>query len=80
MSTIVKALIRLYQLALSPIFGGACRYDPSCSAYAVEAIDRYGAWAGGKLATRRLLRCHPFGAAGHDPVPESHKRGHGHAQ
>ena len=79
MSAILKALIWLYQLILSSTFGGCCRYDPSCSAYAVEAIDRHGAWTGGKLAIRRLLRCHPFGAAGHDPVPEPHKGGHGRA-
>ena len=69
-AAIIKALIRLYQLTLSPLLGGGCRFEPSCSRYALEAIDRHGAWNGGRLALRRLLRCHPFGPAGHDPVPE----------
>ena len=62
-------LIRAYQVVLSPFFGGACRFLPSCSAYAVEAIETHGAWRGGILAARRLSRCHPFGRAGVDPVP-----------
>ena len=66
------ALIRLYQLLLSPILGGACRFVPSCSAYAREAIERYGAVRGSWLALRRLVRCHPFGGSGFDPVPHQH--------
>ena len=62
-------LIRAYQVVLSPFVGGACRFLPSCSAYAVEAIETHGAWRGGILAARRLSRCHPFGRAGFDPVP-----------
>ena len=62
-------LIRAYQVVLSPFFGGACRFLPSCSAYAVEAIATHGAWRGGLLAVRRLSRCHPLGRAGFDPVP-----------
>jgi putative membrane protein insertion efficiency factor len=62
-------LIRSYQLVLSPFVGGACRFQPSCSAYAVEAIAVHGAWRGSRLATRRLARCHPLGRAGFDPVP-----------
>ncbi|MFN8059469.1 MAG: membrane protein insertion efficiency factor YidD [Vicinamibacterales bacterium] len=61
--------IRLYQLTLSPLFAGSCRFEPSCSRYAVEAIERHGLWRGGILALRRLSRCHPFGRAGLDPVP-----------
>jgi putative membrane protein insertion efficiency factor len=62
-------LVRLYQLFLSPLVGGSCRYVPSCSAYAVEAIQTHGAGRGALLALRRIARCHPFGGHGHDPVP-----------
>jgi len=62
-------LIRAYQVVLSPFFGGACRFVPSCSAYAIEAIVTHGAWRGSILAARRLSRCHPLGRAGFDPVP-----------
>jgi putative membrane protein insertion efficiency factor len=62
-------LIRAYQVVLSPFFGGACRFLPSCSAYAIEAIANHGAWRGSLLAVRRLSRCHPLGRAGVDPVP-----------
>lgn len=78
-AAIIKGAIRLYQLTLSPIFGGGCRFDPSCSAYALEAIDRHGAWRGTRLACARLLRCHPFAAAGHDPVPGTDEPGGGRA-
>jgi putative membrane protein insertion efficiency factor len=63
------ALIRGYQLLLSPFLGGACRFQPSCSVYAREAVERHGAWHGSLLALRRLSKCHPFGASGLDPVP-----------
>jgi putative membrane protein insertion efficiency factor len=62
-------LVRAYQLGLSPIFGGQCRYYPSCSAYAIEALERHGALRGGWLAVRRIGRCHPFRPGGFDPVP-----------
>jgi len=65
------ALIRVYQLTLSPFVGGACRFVPSCSAYAKEAIERHGAWHGSMLAARRLSKCHPFGPSGVDPVPDA---------
>ena len=61
--------VRAYQVVLSPIFGGSCRYYPSCSAYAIEALERHGAMRGGWLALRRILRCHPFRPGGFDPVP-----------
>ncbi|NBX36839.1 MAG: membrane protein insertion efficiency factor YidD [Planctomycetes bacterium] len=61
--------VRFYQRALSPVLGGRCRFHPSCSHYAVEAIERHGAWRGGCLTVRRLARCHPWGACGEDPVP-----------
>ena len=62
-------LIRGYQLMLSPLLGPACRFEPSCSRYAAEAIEKHGFFQGIGLALRRLLRCHPWGAAGADPVP-----------
>jgi uncharacterized protein len=62
-------LIRGYQVGISPFLPPACRYQPSCSHYAAEAIARYGAARGDWLAARRLLRCHPWGGSGHDPVP-----------
>ena len=66
---LLLGLIRLYQLTLSPWVGGQCRFTPTCSRYASEAIRRHGAWRGSVLAVRRLLRCHPFCEGGHDPVP-----------
>ncbi len=63
------ALIRFYQACLSPAIPSSCRYFPSCSAYAHEAIEKWGAWQGARLALRRLLRCRPFGGHGCDPVP-----------
>ena len=64
------ALIRGYQRFISPLFPPCCRYTPTCSAYAVEAITRYGPWKGGWLALWRLLRCHPFSHHDYyDPVP-----------
>ena len=63
------ALIAFYRLALSPLLGPRCRYAPSCSEYAAEALRLHGPWRGGRLAIGRLLRCHPWGGSGHDPVP-----------
>jgi putative membrane protein insertion efficiency factor len=62
-------LIRLYQKVLSPILGAQCRYTPTCSQYAVEALQKYGALKGSWLAFKRILSCNPFGGHGHDPVP-----------
>jgi putative membrane protein insertion efficiency factor len=62
-------MIRFYQRAISPWFPPVCRYYPSCSAYAVEAIEKYGFFRGSVLAVKRVLRCHPFHAGGYDPVP-----------
>jgi len=69
-------LIRTYQLLLSPLLGNHCRFYPSCSHYAVEAIERHGPWRGGLLAVRRILRCHPWHPGGIDPVPEPDKKSH----
>ncbi len=63
-------IVRFYVVFLSPIFGGACRFYPSCSNYAYEAVARHGARRGGWLAVKRLLRCQPFCQGGFDPVPE----------
>ncbi len=69
-STALSAAVRCYQLLVSPLLPPACRYLPTCSEYAAEAIDRHGAWRGIILASRRLARCHPWGGSGYDPVPE----------
>jgi putative membrane protein insertion efficiency factor len=69
MARLLLALIRLYRYLLSPFIGQHCRFYPSCSAYAEEAIQVHGAWRGAWLALRRLLRCHPFAPGGVDPVP-----------
>jgi len=66
---ILIAFVRAYQLTLSPFLGGSCRFLPTCSAYAIEALGTHGAWRGSALALRRLASCHPFGRSGHDPVP-----------
>lgn len=70
MRRLLSLLIRAYQLLLSPFLGNHCRFHPSCSAYAQEAILRHGAARGGWLALRRIGRCHPWHEGGLDPVPE----------
>jgi putative membrane protein insertion efficiency factor len=65
----LRGLVRLYQLTLSPLLPMACRFDPSCSRYAMEALARHGAVRGTLLAMNRLGRCHPWGGSGYDPVP-----------
>jgi putative membrane protein insertion efficiency factor len=62
-------LVRGYQVVISPLLPSTCRFYPSCSAYAVEALEKHGAWRGFKLTVRRLARCHPFHPGGYDPVP-----------
>jgi uncharacterized protein len=69
MRSIAIFLIRGYQLLLSPVLGNNCRFHPTCSEYAIEAIRAHGAARGLWLALRRIGRCHPWGGAGHDPVP-----------
>ena len=66
---VLLAVLRFYRIAVSPLRPPCCRYSPTCSAYAVEAIERFGPLRGSWLALRRLLRCHPFHAGGYDPVP-----------
>ena len=69
MRHVLKILIRGYQLAISPLFGPRCRFYPSCSNYAMQAIDEHGALRGTWLTLKRIGRCHPFNAGGFDPVP-----------
>lgn len=66
---LLTLLVRGYQLLLSPYLGGTCRYQPSCSRYALDALRQHGALRGGWLTLRRLGRCHPLGGMGYDPVP-----------
>lgn len=70
MKTFLIGLIRAYQLTLSPYIGQHCRFTPSCSRYATEAIEVHGPWRGSWLAAKRIGRCHPFCEGGLDPVPE----------
>lgn len=63
------AVVKAYRLLLSPWLGSACRFEPTCSAYALDALQLHGAWSGSYLAAGRLFRCHPWCAGGHDPVP-----------
>jgi putative membrane protein insertion efficiency factor len=70
MRILLRTLIRGYRYFISPLLGNHCRFYPSCSQYALEAIDKHGAARGTYLASARLLRCHPWNAGGFDPVPE----------
>jgi putative membrane protein insertion efficiency factor len=62
-------LIKIYQLIISPLFQSSCRYTPTCSHYALEALKKYGVFKGGWLGVKRIFRCHPWGGSGYDPVP-----------
>ena len=68
-SNLLRGLVRGYQLLLSPILPRSCRYEPSCSAYAMEALSRHGATRGSWLTLKRVCSCHPWSPGGHDPVP-----------
>jgi putative membrane protein insertion efficiency factor len=70
MRRLLILLIKTYRLLLGPWLGGHCRFHPTCSCYALTAIERFGAWRGAGLAARRLARCHPWHPGGLDPVPE----------
>ncbi len=65
-----------YRFAISPLYGQVCRYHPTCSAYALQAVETHGAIRGVYLAARRVMRCHPWAAGGYDPVPQSHSLKH----
>ncbi len=72
MRQLLRALIRLYQLTLSPLLGPNCRFYPSCSSYALDALAQHGALRGSWLAIKRVGRCHPWNPGGLDPVPPAH--------
>lgn len=69
MKQVLIGIARLWQIGPSRILPPSCRYHPSCSAYAIEALERHGTIKGGWMATKRLMRCHPWGGHGYDPVP-----------
>ncbi len=69
LSRILQLFVRGYQVTLSPMLGNCCRFTPSCSNYMIEALQVHGAFKGTLLGLWRILRCHPFGASGYDPVP-----------
>ncbi|HOH89368.1 MAG: membrane protein insertion efficiency factor YidD [Clostridia bacterium] len=73
MRKILIAIIKIYQLLISPLSRGKCRFIPTCSSYAIEAIDRHGVIQGLYLSAGRILRCNPFNPGGYDPVPEKKK-------
>ena len=69
LSVILIGIIRFYQGAISPYFGAKCRFTPTCSAYGIEALKKYGPFKGGRLTIKRFLSCHQWGRSGYDPVP-----------
>jgi len=76
---LVLGLLRAYKWALSPMLPPSCRYVPTCSEYAAEAVARFGVWRGSWMALARVLRCHPFVKGGYDPVVNSHEQARQHA-
>ena len=74
MQRLLMLLVRGYRLLLSPSIGSACRFEPTCSAFSLQALERHGAAWGSYLTLTRLVRCHPWCAGGHDPVPEAAPR------
>ena len=71
---LVRGAIRVYQRAISPLFPPTCRFYPTCSAYALTSVERFGVLKGGWMAVRRIARCHPFNPGGYDPVPDARPR------
>jgi hypothetical protein len=74
MKILLILLIQGYRTIISPLFPPSCRFRPTCSQYAIEALDRFGTFKGSYLAMRRILRCHPFHPGGYDPVPEKSQK------
>jgi hypothetical protein len=79
MRLLLISCIKAYRLFISPLMANHCRFYPSCSQYAIEAINSHGVIKGSWFATRRLLRCHPFHPGGYDPVPCNHQHHHEHS-
>ena len=75
LSYVLKAMITIYKYVISPLLGPKCRYLPTCSSYALEAIEVHGALKGGWLGVKRIFRCHPWGDSGYDPVPKKEEIG-----
>jgi hypothetical protein len=75
LTRLLIALVRLYQLLLSPLLGRSCRFQPTCSHYALACLAQHGAWAGSWLAVKRIARCHPFHPGGYDPAPPAVRTG-----
>ncbi len=69
LQALILGIFRFYQLSISPLFSPVCRYTPTCSAYGVEAVKKYGPFKGTFLAVKRIMRCSPWGGSGYDPVP-----------
>ena len=69
MSALAVAMVRLYQILIAPLLGANCRFQPSCSQYAIDALKKYGFFRGSWMAAKRIFRCHPFHPGGYDPVP-----------
>lgn len=67
-------IVRFYQFAISPLIPASCRYQPTCSHYTVEALQKHGLFYGGRLAIKRIFSCHPWGGSGYDPVPKKKKK------
>ena len=67
---IAYLIVKAYQMVVSPLLGANCRYNPTCSAYALEALKKFGIIKGGLLSIKRVAKCHPWGGSGHDPVPK----------
>lgn len=76
MQSLLIALIKVYRYALSPFLGPHCRFTPSCSSYAIEALQQHGLLKGGGLSIKRLMRCHPWSEGGYDPVPPRDEKNH----
>lgn len=74
MKTLLIWLIKVYRSLISPLFPPSCRFQPTCSQYALEAVETFGVFRGGILAMQRILRCHPWHAGGYDPVPQKDKK------
>ncbi|MGD9888122.1 MAG: membrane protein insertion efficiency factor YidD [Halothiobacillaceae bacterium] len=78
MKRVLIAVVRAYQWVLSPLMGSQCRFQPTCSHYAIEALQTHGAWRGSWLAIKRIGRCHPWHPGGYDPVPQVNDEGKKH--